>query len=207
MDLIRIIELLLTSFTSIVVALVGAGFFKRYNDHKISVKSKNNLMQQVKKDEIVHLAIKEVRRRYEADRVYIWQFHNGGTFYTTSPIQKISITYERCSQGLERKIEKNQNYLISNFNSYIKDVMDGNMFFPDISKMEDIGLRSLAQSNGTKSHCAVPIYDKEKHLIAILSMDWVFSEMPDSILSEDGLFSEEFKNELITESATLYKYL
>jgi hypothetical protein len=84
MDLIRIIELLLTSFTSIVVALVGAGFFKRYNDHKISVKSKNDLMRQVKKDEIVHLAIKEVRRRYDADRVYIWQFHNGGTFYTTS---------------------------------------------------------------------------------------------------------------------------
>ena len=207
MDLIRIIELLLTSFTSIVVALVGAGFFKRYNDHKISVKSKNNLMQQVKKDEIVHLAIKEVRRRYEADRVYVWQFHNGGTFYTTSPMQKISITYERCSQGLERKIEKNQNYLISNFNSYIKDVMDGNMFIPDISKMEDIGLRSLAQSNGTKSHCAVPIYDKDSHLVALLCLDWVWSDIPQEYLKEDGEFTQDFIEEFSKDADSLDTYL
>lgn len=207
MDLIRIIELLLTSFTSIVVALVGAGFFKRYNDHKISVKSKNDLIQQVKKDEIVHLAIKEIRRRYDADRVYIWQFHNGGTFYTTSPMQKISITYERCSQGLERKTEKNQNYLISNFNSYIKDVMDGTMFFPDISKMEDIGLRSLAQSNGTKSHCAVPIYDKDSHLVALLCLDWVWSDIPQQYLKKDGGFTQDFIEEFSKDADSLDTYL
>jgi hypothetical protein len=26
------------------------------------------------------LSIREIRRRYNADRVYIWQFHNGGKF-------------------------------------------------------------------------------------------------------------------------------
>ena len=36
MDFIKILEVLLTSITSIVVALVGAGFFKRYNDKKCS---------------------------------------------------------------------------------------------------------------------------------------------------------------------------
>ena len=79
-------------------------------------------------------------------------------------------------------VEKNQNYLISNFNTYIIDVMDGTMFFPDISKMEDIGLRSLAQSNGTKSHCAVPIYDKDSHLVALLCLDWVWSDIPQQYL-------------------------
>jgi hypothetical protein len=38
-------------------------------------------------------------------------------------------------------------------------------------------------------------------------MDWVFSEIPEVILSEDESFNEEFKNDLLTESATLYKYL
>ena len=106
MDFIKILEVLLTSITSIVVALVGAGFFKRYNDKKTKLESKGTLLAQIKKDEIVHLAIRDVRRRYNADRVYIWQFHNGGYFYTSSPMQKLSITYERCSQGLERKSEK-----------------------------------------------------------------------------------------------------
>ena len=68
----------------------------------------------MKKDEIVHLAIRDIRRRYNADRVYLWQFHNGGTFYTTSPMQRMSITYERCSDGLERKAERNQNHFITN---------------------------------------------------------------------------------------------
>lgn len=207
MDWIRVIEILFTSITSIVVALVGAGFFKRYNDKKSSTESKGKLLEQIKKDEIVHLAIRDVRRRYQADRVYVWQFHNGGSFYTTSPMQKLSITYERCSQGLERKISYNQNHLITNFTSYITDVMNGKMFFPDISKMSDIGLRSLNQSNGTKSHCAVPIYDKEGHLVAMLCLDWVWSDIPEEYLKKDGSFTQDFIDEFSKDADTLDSYL
>ena len=207
MDWVRILEVLITSITSIVVALVGAGFFRQMREKKEKIQSKEKLMEQIQKDEIVHLAIREVRRRYNADRIYIWQFHNGGTFYTTSPMQRVSITYERCSDGLERKAEKNQNHLITNFSSYIKDVMDFKMFYPDINDMEDIGLRSLSQSNGTKSHCATPIYDKEKHLVAILSLDWVFSEIPAQYLKKDGNFTQDFIEEFIKDADTLDKYL
>ena len=207
MDWVRILEVLITSITSIVVALVGAGFFRQMREKKEKVQSKEKLMEQIQRDEIVHLAIREVRRRYNADRIYIWQFHNGGTFYTTSPMQRLSITYERCSDGLERKADKNQNHLIANFSSYIKDVMEYKMFFPDINDMEDIGLRSLSQSNGTKSHCATPIYDKEKHLVAILSLDWVFSEVPSQYLKKDGNFTQDFIEEFIKDADTLDKYL
>lgn len=207
MDWIRIVEVLMTSITSIIVALVTAGYFKQMRDRKEKIKSKEKLIEQIQKDEIVHLAIREVRRRYNADRVYIWQFHNGGTFYTTSPMQRLSITYERCSDGLERKSDKNQNHLIANFSSYIKDVMDGNMFYPNIEDMNDIGLRSLSQSNGTKSHCAVPIYDKESHLVALLCLDWVFSEIPLEYLKKDGEFTQDFIEEFSTDADTLDKYL
>ena len=207
MDWVRILEVLITSITSIVVALVGAGFFRQMREKKEKIQSKEKLMEQIQRDEIVHLAIREVRRRYNADRIYIWQFHNGGTFYTTSPMQRVSITYERCSDGLERKADKNQNHLIANFSSYIKDVMEYKMFFPDINDMEDIGLRSLSQSNGTKSHCATPIYDKEKHLVAILSLDWVFSEIPSQYLKKDGNFTQDFIEEFIKDADTLDKYL
>ena len=207
MDWVKIIEVLITSITSIVVALVTAGYFKQMRDKKEKVKSKEKLIEQIQKDEIVHLEIREVRRRYNADRVYIWQFHNGGSFYTTSPMQRLSITYERCSDGLERKADKNQNHLIANFSTYIKDIMDGNMFYPNIENMNDIGLRSLAQSNGTKSHCAVPIYDKESHLVALLCLDWVFSEIPLEYLKKDGKFTQDFIEEFSTDADTLDKYL
>jgi hypothetical protein len=83
MDWIRILEVLVTSVSSIIVALVGAGFFRQMRDKQEKSRSKEKLMEQIKKDEIVHLAIRDVRRSYNADRVYIWQFHNGGSFYTT----------------------------------------------------------------------------------------------------------------------------
>jgi len=207
MDWVRILEVLITSVTSIVVALVGAGFFRQMREKKDKVKSKANLLEQIQRDEIVHLAIRDVRRRYNADRVYIWQFHNGGTFYTTSPMQKLSITYERCSDGLERKAEKNQNHLIANFSSYIKDTMDLKTFYSDINDMDDIGLRSLCQSQGVKSHCAVPIFDKDTHLVALLCLDWVFSETPEKYLKKDGKFTQDFIEEFSTDADTLDKYL
>jgi hypothetical protein len=207
MDWFRIIELVITSLTSIVIALIGAGYFRRMSEKKLKAKSKENLMEQIKKDEIVHLAIREIRRRYNADRVYIWQFHNGGNFYTNAPMQKISITYERNSDGLERKAEKNQNILVSNFTTYVKDVIDMLMFYTDINMIEDIGLRAVMHSQGTKSHVAVPIYDRDKNLVGIFSVDWVFSTIPEECLNNDGEFTELFKQEIDKETDTLEKYL
>lgn len=207
MDWARIIEVLITSITSIVVALVGAGFFRRYTEKQKQNESKSKLLEQIKKDEIVHLAIREIRRRYNADRVYIWQFHNGGNFYTTSPIQRLSITYERCSDGLERKAEKNQNLFITNFTEYIKDIVDYKMFYTDITQIDDIGLRTLLQSNGTKSHSAIPVFDRDKHLVAILALDWIFSPIPSEYVKKDGDFNEYFKDDFLDGIHSLDKYL
>ncbi len=207
MDWVNIAELLITSLTSIVVALVGAGFFRRMSDKKVKSKSRESLMQQIKNDEIVHLSIREIRRRYNADRVYIWQFHNGGSFYTNAPMQKVSVTYERNSDGLERKAEKNQNHLVSHFTSFIKTVLDNRMFYSDVNNMEDLGLRSLSLSQGIKSHTSVPIFDRDKNLVAILSLEWVFSEIPSEYLRKDMEFTQDFRDELSKDSDTLDIYL
>ena len=207
MDWVKIAELLITSLTSIIVALVGAGFFRRMSDKKQKNKSRESLMQQIKNDEIIHLSIREIRRRYNADRVYIWQFHNGGSFYTNAPMQKVSITYERNSDGLERKAEKNQNHLVSHFNSFIKNVIEMTMFYSDVNKMEDLGLRSLSLSQGVKSHASVPIFDRDKNLVAVLSLEWVFSEIPSEYLKKDGDFTQDFKDEVSKDSDTLDIYL
>ena len=207
MDWVKIAELLITSLTSIIVALVGAGFFRRMSDKKQKSKSRESLMQQIKNDEIIHLSIREIRRRYNADRVYIWQFHNGGSFYTNAPMQKVSITYERNSDGLERKAEKNQNHLVSHFNSFIKNVIEMTMFYSDVNKMEDLGLRSLSLSQGIKSHASVPIFDRDKNLVAVLSLEWVFSEIPSEYLKKDGDFTQDFKDEVSKDSDTLDIYL
>jgi hypothetical protein len=206
MDGTRIAELLITSITSIVIALITAGYFKRRQEKSKEKMSGNQLMKQVQQSEIVHYALRELRRKYNADRVYIWQFHNGGNFYTTSPMQRASITYERCSEGLERKAEKYQGVLISNIPSYLKDTMEEKMFYHDVELIPDFALRSLILSHGTFAHAATPIYNKDKNLIGIVSLDWVFSEISEEYLSDDQ-FTDKFKDLFKTESSSLANYL
>jgi len=207
MDLWNLLETFLTSFTSIVVALIGVGYFKKINDRKAHNKSKNNLIDQIDKDEIIHLSIREIRRKLNCDRICIWQFHNGGSYYSDTPVQKMSITYERCSDGLEKNGPKNQSVLVSSLNSYVKEIILGKMFYSDINNMSDIGLRSLAQSSGTKSHCAIPLYDKGDNLIGVLGCDWVFSEIPKDFLKKDKGFSDKFINMIKDDCISLPDYL
>lgn len=206
MGWIEILQIFFTSITSVVVALIGAGYFKRYNDNKKESYSKSNLMEQIRRDEIVHLAIRDLRRKYNSDRIYIWQFHNGGNFYTSYPMQKTSITYERCSDGLERKSEKYQNMLISNFTGYIKQVIDLKMLYSDMEELEDVLIRSMCQKYGTQSHVAVPIFDDKQHLIGVLSLDWVFSDIPEKYISENK-FNQLITEDLLKEVKSLKNYI
>jgi hypothetical protein len=196
----------MTSITSIIVALIGKDYFRKKEDKKRKDKSKEDLMEQIERDEIVHLALRDVRRQFHADRIYIWQFHNGGNFYTESSMQKASITYERCSEGLERKSEKYQGVLVSLFAWYMKQVMMNESYFLDMEEIEDIGIRSLCTGNGTKSHVATPMFDDKNHLIGILCMDWVFSSIPSEIVT-DGKFNQEFIQEVTQLSGSLKTYL
>jgi len=206
MEFYNYFMIFMTSITSIVVALIGKDFFRRKEDKKRKDKSKEDLMEQIERDEIVHLALRDIRRQFHSDRIYIWQFHNGGNFYTESSMQKASITYERCSDGLERKSEKYQGVLVSLFAWYMKKVMMNESYFLDMEEIEDIGIRSLCTGNGTKSHVATPMFDDKNHLIGILCMDWVFSSIPSEIIT-DGKFNQEFIQEVTQLSASLKTYL
>lgn len=206
MEFYNYFMIFMTSITSIVVALIGKDYFRKKEDKRRKDKSKEDLMEQIERDEIIHLSLRDVRRQFHADRIYIWQFHNGGNFYTESSMQKASITYERCSEGLERKSEKYQGVLVSLFAWYMKQVMMNESYFLDMEEIEDIGIRSLCTGNGTKSHVATPMFDDKNHLIGILCMDWVFSSIPSEIIT-DGKFNQEFIQEVTQLSASLKTYL
>lgn len=207
MDIIRVIEVVLTSLTSIIVALISAGIFKNWLDNRNKNKHKGKLLQQIKKDEIVHFALRELRRLYNADRIYVIQYHNGGNFYTGSPMQKFSMTYERCSDGLERLSDRFQGTLVSHFNWYIRKMVDGQMYYSDIKDIEDVSTRAILSSHGTQSHVACPIYDNDRHIIGHLGMDWVFSEIPSELIEENGDFKPDFINDLQRESNSLYEQI
>ena len=164
-------------------------------------------MAQIQKDELIHFTIREIRRQYHADRIYIMQFHNGGYFYTNSPMQKASVTYERNSDGLERISDKFQNVLVSHHTWYLTETMGGKMFYADLdSQMSDLPTKSLLKNYGNYAHSAVSIYDDEKRLVGILGLSWVFSDIPEELI-EDGNFIDTFKSSLYNDANSLRNYI
>ena len=202
----EIIPTIITSVTSIIIALITAGVFNMMKENRAKQNSRNKLSQQIETDEIVHSALREIRRKYNADRIYVIQFHNGGNFYTSSAMQKASVTYERCSDGLERITEKIQNVFVSHYNWLIKQTMENGLFIHDCEHISDISTRALIKKFGTQSMVALPITDRDNHLIALLCMDWVFSEHVE-IYCENEEFTKTFVEEFKTDTESVKNFL
>ena len=198
----EILETIITSITSITVALIAAGFFKRFSDRNKENNSKKKLVKQIEKDELIHFTLREMRRKYHTDRIYIIQFHNGGVFYTSSPMQKASVTYERSSDGLERISDHIQNVFVSHYTWFIKQTIAGELFYIDCEQVEDVATKALMRKFGVQATASVPIYDIDDHLISVLVLDWVFSEIPKDFI-KDGEFTSEFKDELTADSESV----
>ena len=64
MDYQKLIELGITSITSIIVALIASGILKNWQDKKKEKISREGLIARIKKDELVHFALRELRRLY-----------------------------------------------------------------------------------------------------------------------------------------------
>jgi len=201
-----IIQTLITATASVIVALVTAGYFRKTSEKNKENKSREKLMEQIQKDELVHFTLREIRRKFNSDRVYIMQFHNGGTFYTQAPMQKTSITYERCSDGLEKLSERFQNVLISNHNWYLSEIINSKCFYSDINQITDLPEKSFLKNYGNYAHAAVSIYDNEKRLIGVMCLSWVFSDISVHHVSNDR-FTDEFKKELFDDANSLKSYL
>lgn len=207
MDFTQVLVTIITSISSVAVALITAGYIKKKDDKQKDEKSKRLLIDQIQKDELIHATLREIRRKYNSDRVFITQFHNGGTFYTNSPMQKASITYERCSDGLQRISGKFQNYLVSNLAWYASKVLKKEAFFYDVEEdVDDIIMRSLFRTYSTWAHIAVAIYDSQNHPVAVLAMDWVISEPPAEYV-DNANFNSELEEEFTKDAKSLTTYL
>jgi len=159
----ELVPTIITSVTSIVIALITAGFFNMMKEKRAKQSSRNKLSQ-------------------------------------------ASVTYERCSDGLERITEKIQNVFVSHYNWLIKQTMDDGLFIHDCELIPDIATRALIKKFGTQSMVSLPIMDKENHLIALLCMDWVFSEHVE-VYCENEEFTKNFREDFKKDTQSVRNFL
>ena len=133
---------------------------------------KDPIPTQVKASTTVNKELGEAMVQSGASRVYVFQFHNGITFYTGQHAQRFSCTYEMVAEGISREAENLQNLQVSLFSWWINEVLSGRMTYYDIEDMADYTSRITLQQQGIKSIICRPLIHKGK-VVGIVGMDFV----------------------------------
>ena len=120
--------------------------------------------------------IEQLKENYEADRVWISQFHNGGHFYPTGKsIAKFSLFYETVSESAPSLQLTLKNIPVALFSRSFNQLLNEDLIVIPDFKDESIatyGLRYFAEEYRTKSQYLFAIKNFEGKFIAILGVDY-----------------------------------
>lgn len=126
--------------------------------------------------ELIMSKIEHIKDEFEADRVWIMQFHNGGHFYPTGKsIAKFSFIYEVVSMGTSSIQMNFQNIPVNLFSRSINQLLENDIIeIPDF-KDENIstyGLKYIAEDTGCKSGYLFAIKTIDDKFIGVLGLDF-----------------------------------
>jgi len=146
------------------------------------LQKEKNKKRDVVKENIVSVSLinnelEEIREEFKGDRVWIAQFHNGGSFYPTGKsIQKFSVFYEVVKAGVSSIAHTFSSIPCSLYPKTFEHLMVGEgIFIPDYKdpKVATYGLKGAAESVGTKSTYLVPLFTLDEKYIGNIGVDFV----------------------------------
>ena len=156
----------------VLVMIFFMGLAYAFQDVIVKQLEKDPIPTQVQASTNVNKELGEAMIQSGASRVYVFQFHNGITFYTGQHAQRFSCTYEMVAEGISREAENLQNLQVSLFSWWINEVLSGRMTYYDIEDMADYTSRITLQQQGIKSIICRPLIHKGK-VVGIVGMDFV----------------------------------
>lgn len=194
MDSSLIVALISSALTAI-IGPIAVHIVKEYLDKK---SKKDILRESLQSNTLISTKVENIKERMKADRVWVMQFHNGGTFYPTGKsIQKFSMFYETVSQDTTSVQSSFQNIPVSLFSKSINHLLEEDtIIIPDF-KNETIatyGLKHIAEENGCKSAYLFAVKTIEGKFIGTLGVEYTKKK---TNLSEDDI------NHLLVEATTL----
>lgn len=152
---------------------------------------KNWLNSKKKKPDIVKDALKvsgmvndrldTIREDYNADRVWVTQFHNGGNFYPTGKsIAKFSVIYETVDADVNSIQSSFRNIPVNLFSKSINQLLNNNkIVIPDYKDVTvaTYGLKYVAESTNCKSGYLFAIKTIDEKFIGTLGLDYTKEKM------------------------------
>ena len=149
---------------------------KWYLDNKLGKKKTDMVTEALEVGELVTTKLDQIREDFEADRVWISQFHNGGHFYPTGKsIAKFSIFYETVTLKAPSLQLTLKNIPVALFSKSFNELLINNaVTIPDFEDetIATFGLKYFVAEYGTKSQYLFAIKNFEGKFIAILGVDY-----------------------------------
>jgi hypothetical protein len=145
--------------------------------NKLDKKEKPDMvMETLRVSELVNAKIENIREEFNADRVWVTQFHNGGNFYPTGKsMAKFSIIYETVKAGVSSVQGNFHNIPVNLFSKSINELLQNDVIeIPDYKdeKIATFGLKYIAEDTGCKSGYLFSIKTIDDKFIGTLGLDY-----------------------------------
>jgi hypothetical protein len=140
-------------------------------------KKKPDMVQEtLKVSELINSKIEHIREEFNADRVWVAQFHNGGNFYPTGKsMAKFSIIYETVSTNASSIQNNFHNIPVNLFSKSINQLLNNDIIeIPDFKDetVATYGLKYIADESGCKSGYLFAIKTIDEKFIGIMGVDY-----------------------------------
>ena len=126
--------------------------------------------------ELVTTKIEHIKEEFNADRVWITQFHNGGNFYPTGKsMAKFSVMYETVHPGVSSIQSNFHNIPVNLFSKSINQLLVNDVIeIPDFKddSISTFGLKYIAEDTNCKSGYLFAIKSIEGKFIGTLGLDY-----------------------------------
>jgi len=179
--LYRIFIVYMENFASITVAFISGvlgPILLLYIKHLLDKKKvKPDMVKEtLRVSELVTTKIEHIKDEFDADRVWITQFHNGGNFYPTGKsMAKFSIMYETVHPGVTSVQSNFHNIPVNLFSKSINELLSNDVI--EISDYKDdsiatFGLKYIAEDTNCKSGYLFAIKTIDDKFIGTLGLDY-----------------------------------
>jgi len=164
----------IVAFLTGIIGPVILVLLKFYLDKK---KKKPDMVKEaLRVSELVTSRIDEIREEYNADRVWITQFHNGGHFYPTGKsIAKFSVIYETVNVNVSSIQSNFKNIPVNLFSKSINELLEKNRIsIPDYKDITNAtyGLKYIAETTDCKSGYLFAIKTIDDKFVGTLGLDY-----------------------------------
>lgn len=203
----NIVALTIAFMSGVISPIIASWAKAKFASRKVEIEEEetDEILKMLNANELVDERIENIRSEYDFDRVWIAQFHNGGSFYPSDKVlnkfQKFSLTYEACKNNISSELSTVQSVPVTVFTSILRKVKeDGYFGIDNVSEASDtsMSLKPFWCERGVKSFLIVAIKSIDKKFLGFMVVDMVTQVRP---------FAEELIKNLVVESKILGGYL